>query len=197
MKKITLIILTMLLLGYLCSCSELEIDKNAIVNSVYIYNSEEGLKFRFNTIKSENDAILESYETTAEDFTSAKSKLEANSVSNLILGQLQCIIISQEVSKQDVINTIEYFYSGYECSPSTNLIFSTNDAIKKLIEDKTNVSRIQELTKLLKEKNHDVSMNIYTFYNDLNNKNIDIIKVPLLYNKNQLDIKSVDFMKIG
>lgn len=187
----------MLLLGYLCSCSELEIDKNAIVNSVYIYNSEEGLKFRFNTIKSENDAILESYETIAEDFASAKSKLEENSVSNLILGQLQCIIISQEVSKQDIMNTIDYFYSGYECSPSTNLIFSTNVAIKKLIEDKTNVSHIQELTKLLKEKNRDVSMNIYTFYNDLNNKNKDIIKVPLLYNKNQLDIKSVDFMKIG
>ncbi len=196
MKKTALLLLIVFVLVMLSSCSKMEIDKNAIINSLYIYNKDNNLNFQFNTIKNENKSVLSKYQTTAKNIEDAKNKLENTSVSNIFFGQLQNVIIAKNVSFDEVMNCIEYFYSGYECSPGCNLLFATEEAVDYIIKEETTATRINELAKLIKEDNNDISHNIYTFYNNVIEKSISNTKVPILVMKNQLDVKALNFMNI-
>lgn len=195
MRKVILIISVILTTIAFSSCSKMEIDKNAIVNTIYISSENDNINFQFNTLKNESKNILEKYSTTANNIEEAKNKLEKTSVNNLFFGQLQNVVISNDIPLNKVMDCISYFYSGYECSPNCNLIFATKEAIKNINEDKSADIRITELSKLIKNKNNDISHNIYTFYNNVN-KYTEYSKVPLLYVKDQLDVKAVKFMNI-
>ena len=173
----------------------MEIDKNAIVNSIYISREDDGLKFQINTLKNESKNVLDMYSVTANSIYEAKEKLEKTSVNNLFFGQLQNVVMANDIPLNQVLNCISYFYSGYECSPNCNLLFATKEAIKNISEDKSADVRITELSKLIKEKDKRIAHNIYTFYNSIN-KYTEHSNVPLLYVEGQLNIKSVKFMNI-
>ena len=195
MKKLILFFSVLIIAISFSSCSKMEIDKNAIVNTIYISREGDNLKIQFNTLKNESENILEKYKVTAQNIEEAKTKLEETAVNNLFLGQLQNVIITNDIPLNQILECISYFYTGYECSPNCNLLFSTKEALKNINEDKSADIRITELSKLIKEKDKRISYNIYTFYNNVN-KYTEYSKVPLLYLKDQLDIKSVKFMNI-
>ena len=62
MKKIILIFISTMSL-FMSSCSKMEIDKTAIISSIYISNAEDDTQYQFNTVKNENETILKEYKT--------------------------------------------------------------------------------------------------------------------------------------
>ena len=61
MKKLILFFSVLIIAISFSSCSKMEIDKNAIVNTIYISREGDRLKIQFNTLKNESKNILEKY----------------------------------------------------------------------------------------------------------------------------------------
>lgn len=196
MKRIILIIVTAIIVSCMfSSCSKTEIDKTAIIESIYISKSGEILKFEFNTVKNENTAVLQKYQVYSDNLENAKNSLESSAVPHLFLGQLECIVISNQLSLEEIKSSLEYFKSSYECSPGVRLLFATDKAVKELEEKEIPVTRLNELSNLSQNSNQDIAVNIYTFYNYLSKLN-EQTKVDLLYSESQLDVKSLAFSSI-
>ncbi len=195
MRKILIIVTALVLSCMFSSCSKTEIDKTAIIESVYITKNADFLKFEFNTVKNENTAILQKYQVYSDNFKNAKTSLESTAVPNLFLGQLECIVISNQLDLEEIKASLEYFKSSYECSPGVKLLFATDKAVKELEEKEIPVARLNELSELSKNSNSDTSVNIYTFYNSLSELNEEP-KVNLLYSESQLDVKSIPLSNI-
>ncbi|MCH5300469.1 MAG: hypothetical protein J1E56_04045 [Ruminococcus sp.] len=195
MKKILIIVSALILCFMFSSCTKTEIDKNAIIESIYVSKSGDILKFEFNTVKNENTAVLKKYRAYSDSLENAKSSLESSAVPHLFLGQLECIVISNQLDLEEVRSSLGYFKSSYECSPGVRLLFATNKAVKELEEKEIPVTRLAELSDLSRNKNSDTSVNIYTFYNSLSKLNEEA-KVNLLYSESQLDVKAMPFSDI-
>ena len=102
MRKILIIVTALVLSCMFSSCSKTEIDKTAIIESVYITKNADFLKFEFNTVKNENTAILQKYQVYSDNFKNAKTSLESTAVPNLFLGQLECIVISNQLDLEEI-----------------------------------------------------------------------------------------------
>lgn len=195
MKKILIVVAALILLCMFTSCTKTEIDKTAIIESVYITKSGDDLKFEFNTVKNENTAVLQKYKIYSDSLENAKKSLETSAVRYLFLGQLECIVISNQLNLDEIRSSLEYFKCGYECSPGVRLLFATDNAVKELEEKEVPATRLNELSDISENKNSGTSVNIYTFYNSLSELN-EQAKVSLLYSKSQLDVKSLPFSDI-
>lgn len=196
MKKILFIFMILLNVIFLCSCSKAEIDKTAIIESVYVYPDKQGITFEFNTVKNENTSVLPKYTVTSDDIFQAKEKLEKSAVNFLFLGQIECVILSQDLSYNEVSHCFEYFKTAYECSPGVRVLFATNKAMKELKEKEIPITRITELCDLVKSRDNEASVYIYSFYNKIRENQSDNSKVGLLFSQSQLNAKPVAFHSI-
>lgn len=196
MKKIILIFISTMCL-FMSSCSKMEIDKTAIISSIYISNAEDDTQYQFNTVKNENETILKEYKTFNNSIDKAKEQLEKTSVSYLFLGQTECVILSEHINRTQINDLVRYFSSGYECSPDVRILFATEEAMNLIQKEEISTQRIVELSKLISEKDKNIAMNIYTFYNIEKQKGKGNAKVPLLYVNNQLDIKSIAYNELN
>lgn len=196
MKKALSVILALIISVSFCSCSKLEIDKTAIIESVYIYKENNSTVFQFNTVKNENTAVLEKYTVKAENIKEAKKKLEESSVSYLFLGQLECVVFSRDLEISSVFDSLAYFKEGYELSPGVYVLFATGKAIQELTEKEIPITRLNELCRLLKDEDGKASLNVYSLYNSFQSGNTDSLKVGLLFSKSQLEAHSFSFTSI-
>lgn len=195
MKKFLVLIAVLVISVMFSSCTKTEIDKTAVIESIYVSKNGEFLQFEFNTVKNENTAVLQKYKIYSDSLKNAKSTLEDSAVPYLFLGQLECIVISNKLDLDEIKSSLDYFKSSYECSPGVKLLFATDNAVKELQEKEIPAARLTELSDLSRDKNSDTSVNIYSFYNSLNKFNQEA-KVNLLYNKSQLDVKAMPFSNI-
>lgn len=196
MKKIILIFISTMCL-FMSSCSKMEIDKTAIISSIYISNAEDDTQYQFNTVKNENETILKEYKTFNNSIDKAKEQLEKTSVSYLFLGQTECVILSEHINRTQINDLVRYFSSGNECSPDVRILFATEEAMNLIQKEEISTQRIVELSKLISEKDKNIAMNIYTFYNIEKQKGKGNAKVQLLYVNNQLDIKSIAYNELN
>lgn len=195
MKKLLVIITALVMTCMFTSCTKTEIDKTAIIESIFVTKSGDFLQYEFNTVKNENTAVLQKYKVYSTSLENAKSSLESSAVPYLFLGQLECIVVSNKLDLEEIKSSLEYFKSSYECTPGVKLLFATDKAVKELQEKEISVTRLNELSDLSKNKNAGISVNIYTFYNSLNKLNEEP-KVNLLYSESQLDVKTIALSKI-
>lgn len=196
MKKTVSIILIFCLMLLFSSCSKSEIDKTAIINSVYVSSENGKLYFDFNTVQNENTSVLKKYSVSADSIFQAKESLEKSAVSDLFLGQLECIVFSNNMDCNEIFNCLEDFTSGYECSPGVKLLFATPDAMRELKEKEIPITRLVELCNIAQTKNSGSAVNIYSFYNYLKRYENNDFMVNLLYSKSQLDVKTFPFYGI-
>lgn len=200
MKK-ALCLLIIIVAVSLNGCSMAEIDKTAIVDSIYIYPANDSLNenllcFDFNTIKNENPSVLPRYSVTAETLAQAKEKLEQSAVPSLFLAQTECIVLSSSLDEKTVSHCLEYYKNDYECSPSVKVMFAVKGAIDELTEKDIPTERLIELCDIAKERDGETLVNIYSFYNKIIIKEQFFAKVPLLYSKSQLDAVPTEFYSI-
>lgn len=196
MKKLISLFLAAAIVFSFSSCSKMEIDKTAIIDSLYIYSDGGDLTFQFNTVENENTAVLEKYAVKAENLKEAREKLEELAVPYLFFGQLECVVFSRDLSINRVTESLEYFNGGYECSPGVNVLFAAENAMEELLQKNIPISRLTELCRLAKEEDDNCSLSVYSLYNSIMSQGAKSLKVGLLLSKIQLEVHSAPFYSI-
>lgn len=197
MKKILSLFFALWIIVLFSSCSKMEIDKTAIISSVYIYSSGQELEFNFNTVENEGASILDSYTVTAESLAEAKKILEDSAVNYLFFGQLECAVLSEKLTYEQINNSLGYFSGGYECSPGVTVLFAEERALQSLLSGETSEDRLLELAELVKSQNPDTALTVYSLYNSLEKNSPHGVNGAVLYFDGQLQGKSVPFSSLN
>lgn len=186
MKKILCLIFSLFMMFSFSSCSKMEIDKTAIVSSLYIYGGKSELWFCFNTVENESASLLPRYTVSADSLAEAKARLQQTGVNYLFLGQLECVVLSDSLTLDNIRSCLGYFAGGYECSPGAAVLFAEEKALLSLLSDEVSQERLYELIDVIKKQSPDAALTVYSLYNGIKNYPPDAPEVGFLVQNGEL-----------
>lgn len=194
MKKFLSLLLVLGMLLALSSCSKAEIDKTAIIEAVFISKTQEGKTYTFKPLENESPVIQKKYIITADTLADAKSTLEKESISDLFFGQLEILLFTDTVSLQEMEQDLQYFQPAYECAPFVRPLFTDEETLKRVLEEKINAGQMAQMSLLLEKEEPSVSGTLLELCNALYTQQKENVLVPFLTYEDSLKVQSVNIV---
>ena len=141
MKKLLVILLIPVLL---CACREGEqIDELAFVKILAIDKTENGLLVTagIQLPKAKNGETLKGKDRLSVECTNVAeglNKLEASTDKKVFFGQISCILIGEEMAREGIIDTVDYFVRSDELRFDIPIVVVKDDLAKIIVDNADN-----------------------------------------------------------
>lgn len=163
-KKVILILLCILMIMFTGCSSAKQIDKASIAETVTVGEKDGKTCYTFYLLSSSDTPVFTS--VFADSFEQACTRAKGEYIPNLSLSKLELFITEEKVMDKTLKSDIKFISEKPYFSPLMYVTLCDENLIEKFVNDKKLPEETEEHIVLLKNKNHHLSVNSLSIFNN-------------------------------